>query len=530
MFNFARTLAKKAESQNWHQDNTQQSSSFDMIPFMQMSHDLMLIIDENGHIMHGNNSLLTMLGTDETGLSSFSFLNIFHQDDHAHIRSCLKSMREHAAQTMDAPSIEFQSRMHNAEGQTRWIHWQAIGQMPNTYLIGRDITHRKEQNETLSLHEQQLREAESIGRLGRWTWHVGQDTIDWSDQTYTIWGVDRDTFQPSFAEIYSMVHEDDQDRMEQTLQRAMINKNDFDVDFSITLPTGEERYIRCEGRCALDADGHAAALYGIMQDMTERALYERQLRTAKDAAEHAYAAKTQFLANMSHELRTPLNAIIGFSEMIESQMFGPLGSEKYADYATDIRQSGAHLLSLISDILDMSKIEAGKYDLDLEEMQISEVVETAVKMVTARAQETGIMIGVSQPFKDSNIIVADRRACLQIFLNILSNAVKFTEKGGKVDMQCAATKDAITVQITDNGIGIPANKLATITSPFEQISSHYTRDHEGSGLGLAITKELIDMHGGTMDIQSQIDEGTTVTITLPTKPMQHDETGLLFED
>jgi two-component system cell cycle sensor histidine kinase PleC len=516
MFNFARSLAKKADSQNWLQDNTSTSALPGSKPFLEMSQDLMLILDSNGTILQSNKSLLSMLGTEPNNLDGATFASLFNEADRAIIRETIQTMQNNAA-SMRSPSVTFETSMTDDKGSPRWIAWQASGQGAYTYCIGRDITDIKHQHNALILHEKQLREAESIGRLGRWTWHVGQETIDWSEQIYRIWGVNAETFTPSFAAIYEMVHEDDQDRMDQTLQRALINQNDFDVDFAITLRNGEQRYIRCDGRCALDSEGSVIALYGIMQDMTQHMLHERDLRAAKEAAEHAYAAKTQFLANMSHELRTPLNAIIGFSEMIESQMFGPLGSEKYAEYATDIRQSGGYLLDLISDILDMSKIEAGKYELDLEEVQINAIVENAIKMVKARAQETGITINTPKTFNDNTQIIADRRACLQIMLNILSNAVKFTRKNGQIDITCTAAKETITIQIRDTGIGIPANKLATITNPFEQVSPHHTRNHEGSGLGLAITKELVNMHGGTLMIESQINVGTNVTITLPTE-------------
>ena len=251
-----------------------------------------------------------------------------------------------------------------------------------------------------------------------------------------------------------------------------------------------------------------------MQDMTERMLYERELKNAKESAERAYAAKTQFLANMSHELRTPLNAIIGFSEMMEQQLLGPIGTEKYLDYISGIRESGTHLLDLISDILDMSKIEAGKYELDLEDLNISKSVQLALHMMEGRAHEAGVKLSLDNQLAESLKIRADRRAVLQILLNILSNAVKFTEEGGEVRIHCKDRSDYIVITISDTGIGIPANKLPQVTRPFEQVSASYSRDHEGSGLGLAITKELVQMHDGNLSIESTVGVGTTVSVRL----------------
>ena len=173
------------------------------------------------------------------------------------------------------------------------------------------------------------------------------------------------------------------------------------------------------------------------------------------------------------------------------------------------------MLDLISDILDMSKIEAGKYELSLQEANIGGIVHTAMDMIQTRADDKGVELRLSEALAQDQDIIADRRACLQIVLNILSNAVKFTPEGGRVEVSCKMQGDRARIKIADNGIGIPPSKLEAITRPFEQVQSHYTRGHEGSGLGLAITKELIEMHSGTLTIHSQIDMGTDVIVTLP---------------
>ena len=361
----------------------------------------------------------------------------------------------------------------------------------------------------------QLRRAENIARMGRWEWVVGEKTMDWSDEIYRIFGVEKHKFEPSLPALNEMLDEMDSDRVMQAFQRSVIAGGHYDMDFCIIRPDGETRHIHCEGRAQRGRDGDVIALFGIMQDVTERVSYEQELRTAKEQAERAYAAKTQFLANMSHELRTPLNAIIGFSEMIHQQLLGPIGNEKYLEYIGGIRESGEHLLDIISDILDMSKIEAGKYDLDLEEVPVAKTLGLVIQMIEGRAFEKSITLNSDARGEESLKIVADRRAVMQIFLNILSNAVKFTPEGGAVTLSCEAREQDVLFRITDTGIGIPANKLQSITNPFEQASSHYTRDHEGTGLGLAITKELVEMHGGTLGIESTEGAGTAVTIKLP---------------
>ena len=233
----------------------------------------------------------------------------------------------------------------------------------------------------------------------------------------------------------------------------------------------------------------------------------------KNRAEEANQTKSKFLANMSHELRTPLNAIIGFSEIMESGMFGTLGSEKYQEYCHDILTSGHYLLEVINDILDMSKIEAGRMKLDLEPLDLSKTLAESLRVVSGRANDKNLVL-------DADIervipVVADRRATKQIIVNLLSNAVKFTPDGGKVVVRSRLLKDSIMLMIADTGIGIAPNSLRRLGRPFEQVESQLTKTYHGSGLGLAIARSLTTLHGGSMRLRSKLGTGTVVCITLP---------------
>jgi two-component system cell cycle sensor histidine kinase PleC len=233
----------------------------------------------------------------------------------------------------------------------------------------------------------------------------------------------------------------------------------------------------------------------------------------KTRAEEANAAKSKFLANMSHELRTPLNAIIGFSEIMESGMFGPLGAEKYIEYSRDIRESGQYLLDVINDILDMSKIEAGGIRLSPEAVELDTLLADCIRVVSTRASEKRLAIKAEvEPAIHLN---ADRRALKQIALNLLSNAVKFTPDGGAVTVQGRLRGGAVIIGIKDNGIGIPGQALQKLGRPFEQVESQLTKRHQGSGLGLAIAKSLVELHGGAMRIRSRLGRGTLVMVRLP---------------
>jgi len=233
----------------------------------------------------------------------------------------------------------------------------------------------------------------------------------------------------------------------------------------------------------------------------------------KTRAEEANQAKSKFLANMSHELRTPLNAIIGFSEIMESGMFGALGADKYHEYCRDIRGSGQYLLDVINDILDMSKIEAGRLKLDLEDVELDHELSDALRVITARAQEKGLK--VSSRISSHIHLKADRRALKQITLNLLSNAVKFTPEKGRITVRGRVSRGAVVIGIQDSGIGIPRDALQKLGRPFEQVESQLTKTHHGSGLGLAIAKSLIELHGGVMRIRSTPGAGTTVVVRLP---------------
>jgi two-component system cell cycle sensor histidine kinase PleC len=236
----------------------------------------------------------------------------------------------------------------------------------------------------------------------------------------------------------------------------------------------------------------------------------------KTRAEEANQAKSKFLANMSHELRTPLNAIIGFSEIMESGMFGPLGAEKYNEYCGDIRGSGQYLLEVINDILDMSKIEAGRLRLDFEDIGLDTLLNEAMRVVSARAEDKALQVTarISPELK----LRADRRALKQVALNLLSNAIKFTPTGGQIMVRGRTTGHCIVLSIADTGIGIARDALARLGRPFEQVESQLTKSHQGSGLGLAISKSLVELHGGRMRIRSTLGKGTIVMVRLPLEP------------
>jgi len=239
------------------------------------------------------------------------------------------------------------------------------------------------------------------------------------------------------------------------------------------------------------------------------------LRAAWHGAEAASHAKTEFLANMSHELRTPLNAIIGFSEIIKSEMLGPLGVERYRFYAQDIFDSGHHLLAVINDILDISKVEAGEFELNEEETDLAHVIDQSLRLVRERAKTKRLAIEVALD-PDAPFVLVDQRLIKQCLINLASNAVKFSPGPGRVSVASRIDADgSLAISVTDTGIGIAEEDIAKVLQPFSQVESAFSRSHEGTGLGLPLAKSFIEVHGGSLEIQSTIGTGTTVILRLP---------------
>jgi cell cycle sensor histidine kinase DivJ len=262
------------------------------------------------------------------------------------------------------------------------------------------------------------------------------------------------------------------------------------------------------------AAGPEAGVVAVMRDITERKLQQEALDMARTAAGQADAAKSNFLATMSHELRTPLNAIIGFSEMIAQEDVLMIDAAKRREYAQLINDSGQHLLSVVNGILDMSKMESGTFELSPEPFAPRGALLNCCNLLALKARDNGIDLVTRAP-EDLPGMTGDPRAFRQIVLNLVSNAIKFTERGGTVTVSADVAASRLVLRVTDNGIGIAADDLKRIGDPFFQAGKTYQRRHEGTGLGLSIVKSLVALHGGDMTVQSKLDEGTTVTVTLP---------------
>jgi signal transduction histidine kinase len=249
--------------------------------------------------------------------------------------------------------------------------------------------------------------------------------------------------------------------------------------------------------------------------LRDRAAAYQALRVAKEEAEAANRGKSAFLATMSHELRTPLNAIIGFSEMMMREVLGSLDNQQYRAYVTDIHESGSHLLQIINDILDLSKAEAGKLDLHEDLFDLRDTIQSVRQLISARVAEGGLSETIELP-ADFPLLRADERKTKQVLLNLVTNAIKFTPPGGHIAISGHFDRQAgVTLTVCDTGIGIASEDLARVLKPFEQVDSTFSRAHDGTGLGLPLVKAIIELHGGNLELRSEVGVGTRVSATFP---------------
>jgi cell cycle sensor histidine kinase DivJ len=311
-----------------------------------------------------------------------------------------------------------------------------------------------------------------------------------------------------------LVHPDDLP----AVQAALMEASYFGRlgEAQVRLRHRDGRHVWAEIRCRPGQDHERSGggdIVAVTRDITERKAHERALVEARDEALAASRAKSRFLANMSHELRTPLNAIIGFSEVMTREMFGPVGP-RYQEYSRLIHESGNHLLDLINSVLDMSKIEAGKFDLAEEVFDLEDAAQSAVRFLKIPAERAGVALSL-EVAPAARQIHADRRAVKQILVNLLSNGVKYTPPGGSVHVRAEAGAQGVVLEVSDTGTGISAEDLKRLGQPFEQVEGAETRGKEGTGLGLALVKALAAMHGGDAGLASTLGEGTTVRVRLP---------------
>lgn len=366
----------------------------------------------------------------------------------------------------------------------------------------------------LQLSERRLKEAQRIAHLGSWSRNLQTDEIEWSDELYRILGLEPGSVAPTYDNFYDAIHPDDVTYVQEIISESIKSLEGYAIEYRVVHPDGAIRTIEEFCQIAPDKNHSLTRMSGTAFDITDRKNVEMELRHAKELAELASRAKSAFLANMSHELRTPLNAIIGFSDLMVNQVLGPVGNEQYTSYVHDIHDSGQHLLGVINDVLDVSKIEAGKFSVVLQEMALADLLQKAERFTMGQAQTAKVRL-IMPPMDKLPNIQADPRKSLQMLLNVLSNAVKFTPPGGEIKVSTTLELERVRVCIKDTGIGMTPKEVTRALKPFEQIDTRLERRYEGTGLGLYLAKTFAEHGGGSLEVISAKGRGTEILITFP---------------
>jgi PAS domain S-box-containing protein len=453
---------------------------------------------------------------------------------------------------LNAP-MEFEEAFPDENGMHTYISMKfpLHDQKGSTYAIcgiSTDITERKQMELTLKENESRLLNAQRIAHLGSWDWDIVSNTLYWSDEIYRIFGLTPQEFGANYEAFLNSVHPDDRRFVKKSVDAALYDKKPYSINHRIVLPNAAEHIVHEQAEVIFDETGKPIRMVGTVHDITDlkqaeellkkynRELEEKVkertegLRAAMIQAENANKAKSDFLANMNHELRSPLSAIIGFSEMLQDRLFGEL-NEKQEKFINYINDSSRHLLGLINDILDISKVESGKMTLELDTFPLKGLLEGALIMFRERAMKRNLVLEM-EIAPDADIRVeADERKLKQVMFNLLSNAVKFTPGGGSIwvrarraSLMDAAVRtimnedfngDFIEISVSDTGVGIKEEDAPKLFKEFSQLESSYISEYKGTGLGLALTKKMVELHGGRIWLESEYGKGSKFTFIIP---------------
>jgi signal transduction histidine kinase len=407
----------------------------------------------------------------------------------------------------DVDSIEEAYRVGATDFIDKPVNWPVL---PHRI---RYMLRAHENLRSLIVSQQRLAEAQRIAGIGNFRWLPQMARIECSGELCRMFGLgDRARSLPLKA-LLRRIPGADRKAVTRSLRRGLSGER-IDLDHQVVMPDGVVRTL-CLRAEVTAAEDDATYLQGSFQDITERKRTEVALATARDDARGADAAKTAFLAAMSHELRTPLNAIIGFSDMIAQQAFGPIAEGRYVDYARNTGQAGEQMLDFIVDVLTIAQLQAGRYELELESVDLAEVAETA--MAEFQQGEDGERRAITLAISGTpRLLSADRRAITQMLLKLLSNAAKFSPDGSPIRLALAGEKDGwMRLSVADQGIGISAEVAELAVRPFRQVDGRLARKHGGTGLGLSIVHGLIERHGGRLSFDSAPNQGTTVSLDFP---------------
>lgn len=496
-----------------------QAKSEELDRFFSVALDLLCIANTDGYFLRLNPQWERTLGYSLKDLEGVKFLDYVHPED---LDITLDAI---ALLAQQQEVCDFVNRYRCRDGSYRWIEWRSFPVGTLVYAAARDITDRKQAESALAKSKTALAEAQKIAQTGNWEFDLQTQKIVWSEELFYMFGLDPTQPEPSYMDyLQHCIHSDDRAKLQRVVKQASVKGIPYTIDYRAILPDGSIRYHEGRAQVERDAQGQIIRLFGIALDITDRKRAEQELQQAKETAEAANKAKSLFLANMSHELRTPLNVILGFTQVMEQDT--SLNVEQQENLRT-INRSGTHLLSLINDILDVSKIEAERVQIEATQFNLANLLQDLQKMFYARAVAKGLSF-VLQIDKDvPQFVIADARKLRQILLNLLSNGVKFTDRGGIV-LQVSKVPETgetsplsdvsrtlrLCFEVIDTGIGISPEEQTLIFNAFTQAHAG-KRAIEGTGLGLTITRNFVQLMGGEISLRSTPGQGSTFRVSIP---------------
>ncbi|MFC3675378.1 sensor histidine kinase [Ferrovibrio xuzhouensis] len=476
----------------------------------------MVLLSLDGRCLLANRAVCELLGYSREEMLVRSFRDLTHPEDVGVSARAIATLASQQATHQYAEKRYLHRDGHEVWGYVGWSLIPDDAGQPG-YIIAQvaDITDRKRHEAEREEMTQMLQLAIEASGIGIWSYDFDTDKTTFDARMNELWGRTDDSSPITRETWLACIHPDDRAMMAARADAVRDGNSDFELEHRIVLPDGRIRHLYVQSVLQRYPDCRPRRLIGTNWDMTDQIEAAEVLRRARDEAESASKAKSRFLANMSHELRTPLNAIIGFSEAMKSGIVNITNADLVRSYSADIHASGRHLLSIINDLLDLSRIEAGRFAIETTDIDLRDVINDVANVMRRQAEEAGLTL-VYDIAGDVPAARADERAMRQILLNLLSNAVKFTPAGGQIT--CGLHTDGggrVRCWVADTGIGIAAKDIPRLMQPFAQVTSVYSRQHQGAGLGLAIVRALVSMQGGEVALASEPGKGTAVTVTLP---------------